>query len=108
MRSGPRDWLPNSTPSAAREQSPSEPREKAYLKSELTHYGASVPAMRAAVRAAMAGITLGHDELVALVDALWAEPVHERRAAAIEVLETRRSLPGAGSGPSSPNPTPTP
>lgn len=66
--------------------------EKAYLKSELTHYGASMPAMRAAVRAAMAGITLDHDDLVALVDALWAEPVHERRAAAVELLETHRTL----------------
>ena len=69
--------------------------ERAYLKSELTHYGASVPAMRAAVRAAMAGITLGHDELVALVEVLWAQPVHERRAAAVELLEKHRDLLGA-------------
>lgn len=68
--------------------------EKAYLKSELTHYGASMPAMRAAVRAAMAGVTLGHDELVALIEALWAEPVHERRAASVDLLETHRGLLG--------------
>ena len=68
--------------------------EKAYLKSELTHYGASMPAMRAAVRAALAGVTLGHDELVALVEALWAEPVHERRAASVDLLETHRGLLG--------------
>ena len=66
--------------------------ERAYLKSELTHYGASVPAMRAAVRAAMAGITLGHDELVALVEVLWAQPVHERRAAAVELLDAAAAL----------------
>ena len=68
--------------------------EKAYLKSDLTHYGASVPAMRAAVRAAMAGVALNHDSLVALVEVLWAEPVHERRAAAVELLEAHRGLLG--------------
>ncbi|MHA6523617.1 DNA alkylation repair protein [Tessaracoccus sp. G1721] len=66
--------------------------EKAYLKSDLTHYGASVPAMRAAVRAAMAGVALDHDSLVAMVEVLWAEPVHERRAAAVELLESHRGL----------------
>ena len=70
--------------------------EKAYLKSELTHYGASVPAMRGAVRAAMEGVALDHDALVALVEALWAEPVHERRAAAAELLATHPALLGFG------------
>lgn len=62
--------------------------EKAYLKSALTHYGTSVPAMRAAVREALAGARLDHDALAAVVDALWAVPVHERRMAAVELLQT--------------------
>lgn len=60
--------------------------EKAYLKSALDHYGVSMPAIRSAVIAALAGHELGHDDVVALVRALWAAPVHERRMAAVEVL----------------------
>lgn len=62
--------------------------EKAYLKSELQHYGTSVPAIRAVakdVRRRYPGF--GHDELLALVDALWDTPVHERRMAAVELLD---------------------
>lgn len=61
--------------------------EKAYLKSSLVHYGTSVPATRAAVREALDGARLDHDALVAVVEALWEVPVHERRAAAVELLE---------------------
>ena len=57
--------------------------EKAYLKSSLEHYGASVPAIRSMVKAAG---TLSHDQLVATVEALWDDPVHERRIAAVELL----------------------
>jgi 3-methyladenine DNA glycosylase AlkD len=57
--------------------------EKAYLKSSLKHYGVSVPAIRAVARKAG---TLDHDALVAVVEALWAKPVHERRMAAVELL----------------------
>ncbi len=63
-------------------------QEKAYLKSSLEHLGATVPQIRSAVKAVRAshpGLT--HDEVVTLVDALWADPVHERRFAAVEVLE---------------------
>jgi 3-methyladenine DNA glycosylase AlkD len=70
-------------------------REQAYLKSALTHYGASVPAIRAAVREALGGARLDHDALVAAVRELWAEPVHERRAAAVELLETHRRVLGS-------------
>jgi len=61
--------------------------EKAYLKSELEHYGVSVPDIRAVAKAAAK--THGpwdHDELVDVVDALWSAPVHERRMAAVELL----------------------
>jgi len=68
--------------------------EKAYLKSDLEHYGTSLPAMRAAVRESLAGVTLDHDALVALVEELWAAPVHERRAAAVELLEQNAALLG--------------
>ncbi len=63
--------------------------EKAYLKSALDHYGVSMPAIRSAVLATLAGRELGHDDVVALVRALWAVPVHERRMAAVEVLTAR-------------------
>lgn len=65
--------------------------EKTYLKSALDHYGTSVPATRAAVREALAGAALDHDALAAVVAALWDVPVHERRAAAVELLEMHRS-----------------
>lgn len=66
--------------------------EKAYLKSDLEHLGTSVPATRAAVKEATRGLQLGHDDLVAVADQLWAEPVHERRAAAAELLEQHVDL----------------
>jgi len=62
--------------------------EKAYLKSDLEHYGTTMPEIRLVVksfRARLAG--LGHDDVLALVGALWARPVHERRMAAVEVLQ---------------------
>jgi 3-methyladenine DNA glycosylase AlkD len=62
-------------------------QEKRYLKSELEHYGTSVPATRRVVKAALAGRALGHDDVVGLVERLWERHVHECRAAAVEVLE---------------------
>jgi len=63
-------------------------KEKAYLKSDLRHYGTSVPAIRAVAKAtARQHPELTHDELVALVDALWAVPVHERQMASVELLD---------------------
>jgi len=68
-------------------------QEKRYLKSELAHYGVAVPAIRAAVRAALkeAG-AVTRAELLAAVRALWAQPVHELRAAAVELLVQRAPL----------------
>jgi 3-methyladenine DNA glycosylase AlkD len=61
--------------------------EKAYLRSELAHYGTSVPAVRSVAKeVASQHPGLSRDDLVALVGALWAAPVHERRMAAIELL----------------------
>lgn len=65
--------------------------QKAYLKSELEFAGASVPQVRAAVVALWrAHRSLAHEEVVALVSALWCKPVHERRLAAVEVLTRYR------------------
>ena len=61
--------------------------ERAYLKSELTHLGVGVPATRRAVKETLGGHhPVGHDDLIAVVAALWDVTVHERRLAAVEVL----------------------
>ncbi|MGZ6840416.1 MAG: DNA alkylation repair protein [Frankiaceae bacterium] len=62
--------------------------EKAYLKSDLDFYGATLPQIRRTVKAFRAGAPdLGHDDLIALVEALWERPVHECRSAAVGLLE---------------------
>lgn len=62
--------------------------EKAYLKSELEHYGTSVPAIRSVAKAVASRYPdLGHGGLLALVGALWAAPVHEQRMVAVELLD---------------------
>lgn len=67
--------------------------EKAYLKSELEHYGMTVPAIRSVTKAISGRYPgLGHDELIAVAAALWAVPVHERRMAAVELLELHAEL----------------
>jgi 3-methyladenine DNA glycosylase AlkD len=71
-------------------------KEKSYLKSELDHLGASVPAIRKLTRAALNEVALDHDTLWVIVHALWAEPVHELRAAAVEALDHRSKLLVAG------------
>jgi tetratricopeptide (TPR) repeat protein len=69
--------------------------EKRYLKSNLEHLGATLGQTRRAVRDFRAEHPdLSHDELVALVEALWAKPVHERRAAAALLLDASADLPG--------------
>jgi 3-methyladenine DNA glycosylase AlkD len=63
-------------------------KEQAYLKSALRHYGASVPTIRAAAKAiAHQYPAMTHRQLVQLVEVLWAEPVHERRMACVELLD---------------------
>lgn len=70
-------------------------QEKRYLKSELDFLGATVWQIRAAVKAADGEIgDLDHDRLLALADALWSKPVHERRMAAVVVLARRSALLG--------------
>ena len=70
-------------------------QEKAYLKSDLQFLGASVWEIRRVVQAFVRGAApLTHDALAALVTALWAEPIHERRMAAIVLLELHPMLLG--------------
>ena len=62
-------------------------QEKAYLKSDLQFLGARVPDVRAVARdVRRRHPDLTHDELLALVEALWARPVHECRSAGVELL----------------------
>jgi 3-methyladenine DNA glycosylase AlkD len=66
-------------------------QEKRYLKSDLDFLGVTVPDIRRAVRAAARRYAADlevHDReaFVAWAAALWREPVHERRMAAVEVL----------------------
>ena len=56
--------------------------EKAYLKSELVHFGVPVPIIRQQVKRH----ELTRDELLSTVGALWPRGIHELRAAAIELL----------------------
>ena len=62
-------------------------QEKRYLKSDLDFLGVAVPDMRRVVKAAVRGHPgLDARGMVAWAVALWREPVHERRAAAVEIL----------------------
>jgi 3-methyladenine DNA glycosylase AlkD len=75
-------------------------RERAYLKSALTHYGVGVPAIRAVARRVRAEHPgLGHDDLVAVVRALWERPVHELRFAGVELLDAHHTLLTAADAP---------
>ena len=65
-------------------------KEKAYLKSELTFYGQPMPGIRAvAKRFLRANPALATQSLLSLVEELWREPVYERRALAVKLLEAR-------------------
>jgi len=70
-------------------------QEKRYLKSDLGHLGVTVPAMRKVIVAFLrAHPDLDRDDVLGLARELWSKPIHERRAAAVEVLEQRKSLLG--------------
>lgn len=61
--------------------------EKRYLRSELEHYGVSVPEVRAAAKALCRQLApTTFTDVEELAAALWRRPVHECRLAAIEVL----------------------
>lgn len=62
--------------------------DAARIAAGLRFYGASVGAVRGAVRdARRRHPELSHDEVTALASELWAEPVYERRLAAVVLLQ---------------------
>lgn len=66
---------------------------KRYLKSDLTFFGTRMPAVRTTVRAQLTRHPdLSRPQLLRLVKALWKEPIHETRLAAILLLESRATL----------------
>lgn len=65
-------------------------QERAYLKSDLIHWGVSVGDARRIVRTYAS--SLGRPALTAMVVELWHEPVFERRRAAVELLRARTDL----------------
>ena len=68
-------------------------QEKAYLKSELEFFGESVWEIRRVAKALVSGAKpLEHRDLTALVAALWAEPIFERRMASVVLLELHPKL----------------
>ena len=74
--------------------------ERAYLKSALEHYGTGVPAVRAVAEdAARRHPRMERDELIAVADALWSAPAHERRLVTIELLRLHGGRLGAADVP---------
>jgi 3-methyladenine DNA glycosylase AlkD len=70
---------------------------KAYLKSDLDFFGVDARGIRAVARELLARHPeIDHDDLVALVRALWRAPVFEMRAVAVALLERRGDLLGEG------------
>jgi 3-methyladenine DNA glycosylase AlkD len=69
-------------------------KAKQYLKSDLEHYGTSVPALRKLAKPAARW--LDHDQLMSLVAELWSHPVFERRLVAAILLGERNELLSAG------------
>ncbi|HVF14149.1 MAG TPA: DNA alkylation repair protein [Acidimicrobiales bacterium] len=67
---------------------------KRYLKSDLDFVGATVGQVRSETK--RAGAALDHAGLLAVVDALWAAPVFERRLTAALLLESRVDVLEAG------------
>ena len=65
--------------------------QKAYLKSDLTHLGCTVPIIRAAAKRTARHHALDVGGVLDVAEALWSEPVHERRLGAVELIRTKAS-----------------
>jgi 3-methyladenine DNA glycosylase AlkD len=71
--------------------------EKAYLKSDLDFLGATLGDIRRVTRQVWRDPQpMAHDDLIALVEALWARPLFERRMAAAILLELGADTLGVG------------
>lgn len=67
--------------------------EKAYLKSDLEFLGATLPQTERVVELFDAEhADPSREELLPLAEALWSKPIHERRAAAVALLERHPEL----------------
>jgi 3-methyladenine DNA glycosylase AlkD len=64
-------------------------QQQRYLRSSAEHWGVSVPQARTAIRAA--GRSVEHEELIGLVDRLWAGGVFDTRLAAALLLDRHAS-----------------
>ncbi len=67
-------------------------KEKAYLKSDRTHLGVPVPAIRKVVRGWAKERGLDRKGLLAVVPALWRSNTHELMMAAADLLDHRSKL----------------
>jgi 3-methyladenine DNA glycosylase AlkD len=68
-------------------------QEQRYLKSDLQHYGATMPVINRITRAfSSAQPEMTRAALRALVEALWAPGIHELRVAATELMALRVEL----------------
>ena len=66
---------------------------KAYLKSDLEFIGVATPEFRRAIKAELkAAPALDRATLLAAVETLWAPPVFELKAAAVELLDIKGAL----------------
>ncbi|MGH2462573.1 MAG: DNA alkylation repair protein [Candidatus Limnocylindria bacterium] len=70
--------------------------EKRYLKSDLTFLGSTVGQIRGAVKDAAGRGVFEHESLVELARVLWEQPIHERRMAAVMLLDLHSTLLSAG------------
>jgi 3-methyladenine DNA glycosylase AlkD len=71
--------------------------EKRYLKSDLEFIGLSISDIRGVIKAFVGRHGKpSHDDLVALVDALWSQPVFDRRMMAAILLQQHADLLGRG------------
>jgi 3-methyladenine DNA glycosylase AlkD len=62
---------------------------KRYLKSDLDFFGTPLGDIRACTKRAIADLN-DRTEPLALAEELWSVPIHERRTAAVVILEQRR------------------
>ena len=67
--------------------------ERRYLKSSLVHLGATLPQMHAETTRVAREVTDHHD-LVTVVTALWAPPIHDLRSCAAFLLSARVGMVG--------------
>jgi len=71
-------------------------QEKAYMKSALQFHGVDAKAVRAACAEYCRAHALTHDELIAVVDGLYATDWFDLHSAAVGLLERRLKLVGRG------------